>query len=81
MSETPFFCEICQNQFGMGQQVELETGRKLPLCELCWNQVPIGDRLRFLAEVRRNMALEAAIDGLMAWLAEQRRDFNPFGTN
>lgn len=80
MDHGPFFCEICQNTFGVGDQVSLEDGRKLPLCDLCWNQVPVGDRLKFLAEFRRNQAAEKAIEVLAEWVRE-RKDLDLFGTN
>lgn len=83
--QVPFFCESCQRHFGMGKQAEIDGGYLLPVCEFCWLEMPVGDRLKFAADVRRHLAMEKAIDAVIelanAWAAQQKRDFDPFGLN
>lgn len=62
-----FFCEACQNQF-MGTQVRLEDGTRLPVCDLCWNQIPVGQKIKLASDWKHQRAIRKAIDDSARWL-------------
>ena len=56
---------------------------RLSLCDLCWNQLTVGERLYFAENVRRNYVIGEALEAigeLCNALADAKRS-NPFGLN
>lgn len=67
-----FFCEVCQNQL-MGTQVQIADDSRLPVCDLCWNQMSVGQRVKIAADLRHHQKIAEAIDTAGAWLEVARR--------
>ena len=64
-----FFCEACQRNFFQGGfRARLNGGIALPVCVMCWKEIPVGQRVKIAADIRHHRTIAEAVNAAAGWL-------------